>query len=290
VQIYLPQLRSLRRSWSESKVSQNPLTHHDELDNEAKTEGCEFVPGNSAFSARTKVSPSRSLLPVLVPSFKDNGIRWKYANQGAQTLPMPRKTYNLTKRTGLNLLESAITEAKVPGSRNEAFSRQLYIHALSYLIQALPSDLSNAEIICIDGALPHSLLGRTPNHPSPLQAHPQTPSPSLLHRFLASAIIQIFLLCQLLLPYVRYLLSTVYRYGRTHQVSEKIQRTSMKMGETLGRFWWDLIQVILKIPDRKLAIMLARIVLWWVQGISGGVHEGIGEGMSIIGVKRADFT
>lgn len=64
----------------------------------------------------------------------------------------------------------------------------------------------------------------------------------------------------------------------------------MKFGETVGRFWWDMIQMISQILDRKLAMMLAQVVLWCVQGISGGVHEGIGEGMSIIGVKRADFT
>ena len=60
-------------------------------------------------------------------------------------------------------------------------------------------------------------------------------------------------------------------------------------GERIARLWCDILYVISKIPDKKLVAMLAGILLWWVQGISGGIHEGIGEGMSIIGVTKADL-
>lgn len=187
----------------------------------------------------------------------------------------------------MSLLETAIAEAELSEPRSQAFSRQLYIHALAYLIQALPSDLNDAETICIDDALSHGLQRRTQVSPSPSRTHQQTPS--LLHRFLASAIIQLFLLCQLVLPYVRYFLHKAHRYERTHQVSKKILVTSINTGERIAKFWWDILYVISKIPDKKLVAMLASIFLWWVQGISGGIQEGIGEGMSIIGVAKADF-
>lgn len=180
-----------------------------------------------------------------------------------------------------------MAEAELSEPRSQAFSRQLYIHALAYLIQALPADLSNAETVCIDDALPHGLQRRTQvslSH-SRTQQHP----PSLLHRFLASAIIQFFILCQLVLPYVRFFLHKAYRYERTHQISEKILLTSVNTGERIARLWCDILQVISKIPDKKLVAMLASILLWWVQGISGGIHEGVGEGMSIIGVTKADL-
>lgn len=285
VQTRLPQLRSLRRSWSGYTVSQSQFISDDGRYNRLEAEVCGLRQDESGSPA--KIPSTKSLLPAQTPSFKDNEIAWKYANQGAQTLPMPRKT-RLTKSTGLSLLETAVAEAEVPEPRSQIFSRQLYIHALAYLIQALPSDLSNAETMCIDDALFHSLQRRTQNSVSPSRAHQQ--APSLLHRFLASTIIQFFLLCQFLLPYVRYFLHTAYRYERTHQVSEKILATSVNSGERIGRLWWDILQVISKLPDKKLAAMLASILLWWVQGISGGIHEGIGEGMSIIGVAKADFT
>lgn len=97
VQIYLPQLRSLRWSWSGGRVSQNLLTTHDELD---KTEGCELIPENPAFSARGKASPSRPLSPVLAPC-EDNGIRWMYANQGAQTIGNAQKDISFNEECRL---------------------------------------------------------------------------------------------------------------------------------------------------------------------------------------------
>lgn len=59
----------------------------------------------------------------------------------------------------------------------------------------------------------------------------------------------------------------------------------VKTGERFGRLWWDITQGLLKLPDDKLAVMLMSVLLWWVQGISGGIQEGIGEGMSIIGAS-----
>ena len=194
----------------------------------------------------------------------------------------------LTTTAGINLLDTAVAEAQVPQPRNQAFSRKLYVHALVYLIQALPSDLCDAEIVCIDDALSHGLQRSRQHNPPPSQIHQHRPS--FLRRFLASAIIQLFVLFQLLLPYIRYLLHTAYRFERTHQISEKVFATSIKTGERFGRLWWDIIQGLSKLPDEKLAAMLASILLWWVQGISGGIQEGIGEGLSIIGVTRADLN
>lgn len=193
----------------------------------------------------------------------------------------------LTKGTGISLLETALAEAELSEPRSQAFSRQLYIHALAYLLQALPSDLSNAEIVCIDNALPHGLQRRTRVSPSSSRTYQQPPS--LLHRFLAATIIQFFILGQLVLPYIRCFLHTAYRYERTHQISEKVVMTSVNTGERIAKLWWDILQGLSKIPDKKLVAMLASILLCWLQGISGGIHEGIGEGMSIIGVTKADL-
>lgn len=286
VQTRLPHLRSLGRSWSGYTVSQSHFISDDGRYNRLEAEVCGLSEHESG-SDPSSIRPSTKSRPqVRTPSGKENGISWKYTNQGRLNFPIPTKA-QLTKSSGLNLLESAIAEAELSEPRSQVFSRQLYIHGLTYLIQALPSDLSHAETICIDDALPHGLQRRTQASPSSARPHQQTPS--LLHRFLASFIIQIFLLCQLVLPYVRYCLHKAYHYERTHQVLKTILATSVNIGARIATLWWDILQLIAKIHDKKLVTMLASILLWWVQGISGGIHEGIGEGMSIIGLTKADF-
>lgn len=282
----LPQLRSLRRSRSGCNTSDNRYVRHDGSYTAPKTEVCEPFRDELNSSACPIRLSSKYFSASEAPSVKDNGIGLKYANQGAQALLIPTKT-QLTKSAGLGLLETAVAEASVPEPRNQTFSRQLYIHALAYLIQALPSDLSSAETVCLDDALSHGLRRHLQHNPPPSQTHQQTPS--ILHRLTASTIIQFFLVCQLLLPYIQYFLHKAYRYERTHRVSEKIFATSIKTGDRIGRLWWDIIHAISRLPDKKLAAMLASILLWWVEGISGGIHEGIGEGMSIIGVRRPDL-
>ena len=65
--------------------------------------------------------------------------------------------------------------------------------------------------------------------------------------------------------------------------------TSVNSRERIAKLWWDILYVLSKIPDRKLVAMLASILVWWLQGISGGIHEGIREGMSITTVTKADL-
>lgn len=46
--------------------------------------------------------------------------------------------------------------------------------------------------------------------------------PSILHRTLAITIIQLFILFQLVLPYVKFFLQAAYKYEREHKISVKL--------------------------------------------------------------------
>lgn len=63
----------------------------------------------------------------------------------------------LLTAVGMNLLGSAVTEAQDPGNDNQAFARQLYIHAMGYLLQGLPQNLSEAEAKTLQASIPSSL-------------------------------------------------------------------------------------------------------------------------------------
>merc|ERR1712098_969485 len=59
--------------------------------------------------------------------------------------------------------------------------------------------------------------------------------PSLLHRTLASTIVQFFIFAQFVLPYIKYLLSAAYQYDREHKISEKVLSQGIETVDTLGK-------------------------------------------------------
>ncbi|MCJ1258331.1 hypothetical protein MMC24_006164 [Lignoscripta atroalba] len=219
-------------------------------------------------------TPSAALCPQMRES--ETGTDWKYANQG------------------LSLLETAVAEARYPlqTDNNRAFSRQLYIHALTYLLRGLPSELSEEEATSLRTAIPPTLNlpYRAPtNNCCSAPSASKTPSnPSLLHRVLASGIVHLFLLLSFLLPYIKLLLRTAYHYERTHHICEKILSSSIDAADQVGKRSFSIMESVLRAGNGKLGESLAGMLAWWVEGISGGVHEGIGAGMAIVGRRERE--
>lgn len=107
--------------------------------------------------------------------------------------------------------------------------------------------------------------------------------PSLLHRLLASGIIQLFLFIQLILPHVRYLLYGAYRYEREHRLLEKVLSSSIDTVEQVGKRSFSIGGTLLKAGNGRLGGVVLESAAWWIEGISGGIHEGFGEGIGILG-------
>ncbi|MCJ1305589.1 hypothetical protein MMC08_008404 [Hypocenomyce scalaris] len=217
------------------------------------------------------------------------GTGWKYANQGTDPLLLGYgETVTLTIAQGLSLLETAVTESQSANPRDQAFARQLYIHALAYLLQGLPNELSDQEAMNLRAALPQIVRQdtrdsiREGSNPKPDSAT----EPSLLHRLLASGIVQLFLFIQFILPYVKYFFCWAYQYEREHRVSEKLLSSSIDTVEHLGKRSFEVGDALLKIGNGRLGGVVIDTAAWWIEGISGGVHEGVGEGVAILGMRR----
>ena len=202
---------------------------------------------------------------------------------------------------GLSLLSLSINESSLlthsPNSNaaSPSFARQLYIHALTYLLRGLPADLTTEETVAVRSALPQGLVtpmrvevgagqgslfldantrinGRTKDNP-----------PSVLHRTLARTIINLFLFVQFVLPYLKVLLQAAYQFERSHQISEKLLASGMdtvdgigKIGMKSGTALWG----------SGVALGLGEVVAWIAEGVSGGIQEGLGEGMARVGVRK----
>ncbi|KAG9236811.1 hypothetical protein BJ875DRAFT_419440 [Amylocarpus encephaloides] len=203
------------------------------------------------------------------------GISWKYANQG------------------LNLLGHAISESSsIPQEAgNASFARQLYIHALTYLLRALPSDMTMTEKLSVRSALPPGVFepmsingdGELANNrPNSVKIPPR----SLLHRMLATSILQLFIFFQLVLPYVKTFLQTAYRYEREHKISEKVLTQSITTVDQIGKRGLSVTGAIYGMGDGKVGQAITETASWVFEGVTGGIHEGVGEGMTMMGVCR----
>ncbi|KAL4970376.1 uncharacterized protein BDV14DRAFT_42690 [Aspergillus stella-maris] len=224
---------------------------------------------------------SRDILALPVnagASFEgDSGVRWNRVNPA------------------LHLLRDAGYEAQQPHSEPRLV-RSLYLNSMAYLLSALPEDLSPDETALLRSSMPEplkpplTLLSPTdPNHPQhqhQLQQSPAHPGPahrSYLHRLLASSIIYICLLLQLLMPYLKEVMFQLYRYDRAHRITERITALILLLAEKLGRGGVGLGNTVLNLYDGKTGAAVNGAAAWWMEGVAGGIYEGLGEGLVILG-------
>ncbi|KAF2238236.1 hypothetical protein EV356DRAFT_301767 [Viridothelium virens] len=209
-----------------------------------------------------------------------SGILWKYGNQG------------------INLLNLAAHESNRPpqhsGCNTPLFSRHLYVDGLTYLLRALPEDLTAEEYLRIRAALPikargcrltlisqdQSLVAR-PEEVAPVKASSE--DVSAIHRFFAFVTIQFFLIIHYLLPYVKLLLAFMYRYERENRVCERVVRSTLDAIDSVGQRSIEMVGAVCKLNDGKVGQAMQEFGSWWIQGMAGGLHEGIGEGLAIVG-------
>ena len=185
---------------------------------------------------------------------------------------------------GLTLLESAIAEAQYPDENSRVFARQLYIHSLTYLLRGLPEELSSVEVASLRTALPIALQNHENKEPDAIEPnHPPTQPPSLLHRLLASGIVQLFVFFRVVLPYLRTVLQSAYQYERTHHLSERAFASGIAAADRVGRRGAGLMDTLLSSGNGKMGGLLVATIVWWIEGISGGINEGVGQGMAILG-------
>lgn len=192
-----------------------------------------------------------------------------------------------------NLLRNAGYEAQQPRADGR-LARSLYINAIMYLLDALPPDLTAEETIMIEHRLPQSvkaaIAAEHQIHPARLEgpgdARPGPPARSYLHRLLASVIVQMFLIVRFILPYAKLFLRNVYAYERSHRLTERFVTTTLDAADGLGKSSVNIGSAVCKLNEGKVGTAVGNLAAWWVEGIAGGVYEGVGEGMMQLGLLR----
>lgn len=81
---------------------------------------------------------------------------------------------------------------------------------------------------------------------------------------------------------MKYLLSAAYQYEREHKISEKVVSQGIETVDMVGKGAGALCGL----GDGKVGKVVGECMGWLVEGVMGGIHEGVGEGMAIMGARR----
>lgn len=239
----------------------------------------DFADDESEGQASSRAMPMQALGAEETRS----GIRWKYASLGT------------------TLLNQACRESNASTSSSDEASatltRQLYIHGMTYLLRGLPTKLTPEETLSLQAALPQD-LAEAVNDPnacalvrasdqnlSPTQKPPQ--NPTVLHRVTATLVLQMFLLIQFLLPYIRLFLAHAYRFERKHQITNRFVNTSVATMDDIGRRTLRFSQTVCQMNDGMVGQAINDMSIWWITGVTGGVRQGFAEGLRTMKVVEA---
>jgi hypothetical protein len=175
-------------------------------------------------------------------------------------------------------------------------TRQLYMHGMAYLLRGIPSDLTQDELLSLQAAVPANILN-IQNDPcahalipfsrqNELAREGPNPEPSILHRITAAVVFQTFVLIQFLMPYIKLFIGHAYRWEREHKVTQRIANKSITTVNELGRRSLQLSHTICQMNDGKVGQAINDLTFWWVSGVTGGLQQGISEGVVMIGADR----
>ncbi|KKK20820.1 hypothetical protein AOCH_005810 [Aspergillus ochraceoroseus] len=154
---------------------------------------------------------------VLANYEMDSGLRWNRVTPA------------------LNLLRHAGYEAQQPRC-DARLVRVLYLNAVTYLLTALPEDLTSEEAATLRRSLPEKVKASLPVSSGSGVASPQSPrTPSYLHRLLASSIVCFCLLLQFLMPFVKMLLVHLYQYERSYRVTERVTAMALSVADHISK-------------------------------------------------------
>ncbi|CAG7918855.1 unnamed protein product [Penicillium olsonii] len=229
-----------------------PTTASDDLDFDSGSRGYETPPEEMASPTKYEA---------------ESGLRWN------RVVP------------AFNLLRNAGFEAQQPHADGR-LARSLYVNALVYLLDALPPDLSDEETTMLQHHIPGPVKASLTYPPRYVDRDPRPcrNSRSYLHKVLASLILQLFILLRFVLPYVRLFLRQVYEYERTHRITERVLTATLDAADGLGKGGVNIGASVCRLNEGRVGAALSNFAAWWMEGVAGGIYEGVGEGMMHLGI------
>ncbi|KAI5868568.1 hypothetical protein GGS23DRAFT_609265 [Durotheca rogersii] len=190
------------------------------------------------------------------------GINWRYAMQGSY------------------LQHSASQERE-----DMAFARKSYIDSVAYMLKALPGDMDDHEVSIIQRALPKSCAPDTPQSQQdgaatiPVRAdRAKTLLRFAVQGFVAGFVVLFYTLMSLLAAVVR----AGAHYERQYNIAEHLVSLGVVLTTAVGKQSGALSGKIGAMSEGKVGRVVTDIAAWTVEGVAGGIEDGIGQGLHLI--------
>lgn len=180
-----------------------------------------------------------------------------------------------------------------------SLSRQVYVHGVTYVLRGLPTDLSSDEKLGIWSSMPAGVQKIAPIANTAIMAEPMAGAKKtsllpaqapMLQQAVASLVVQMFLLMQFLLPYVKYCVTVLYGYERQYRISERVIASSVQSCEGMLRTGLQVTTAISKMNDGKVGQTLNELGMWWVSGVTAGIHQGVGDGLTLLAEREQSIN
>ncbi|KAJ4210085.1 hypothetical protein NW767_000360 [Fusarium falciforme] len=205
-----------------------------------------------------------------------SGIHWKFARQGTNLV-------NISIDGG----RPAVTEEDV------TFERKAFVDGVTYLLKALPQDLDDCELKRVQSALPQEVnppnLNRGQLQTSSSRAGPSRKR-SILHRGVQMTVVNLIFFLSFLMPYLLYLIRCAARLERKYKISEVVVGHGIDFVNSIGKQSASLTETIGQMNDGKVGQALLEAFVWTVDGVTQGISDGLGEGLSIVGSRTVQVA
>lgn len=193
----------------------------------------------------------------------------------------------------MSLMHVAQDEARQPmAGSGPDFERKAFLDGAEYILKSLPENLTMQEVDRLRASMPVGMFpdysSHGPAYPSGYRSSaggPGAQNKSVLHRCVQAAVVHLFILLQLALPYVIILLRLALRTEREYKVSQNVVHASITLANAIGASGVRITGSLCNMGDGRLGQMLVDTAAWTIEGVTGGLTEGVGEGLLMVGLN-----
>jgi hypothetical protein len=153
--------------------------------------------------------------------------------------------------------------------------RSQYVHSMALLLKSLPPALTPAEQLSILAAMPPNIVenGRQVLVPTSQldNTRQEAPTRSFLWQLTAWFVFNLFMVIQMIAPYVKRSLKQAAQWEHDHQIVRRALNTSVMLGSGVSRRATQIMS------NGIAGEVLTKAIVYCANGIAGGVQQGLAE-------------
>jgi hypothetical protein len=103
---------------------------------------------------------------------------------------------------------------------------------------------------------------------------------------IATLIVYGFIIAQLILPYAKVLLNSIYTYERRYRVTERVLAAALETADGVGKGAGNIGSTLTTLSEGKVFAGLCALTAWTMESVAGGVYDGVSEGLVVLGAAH----